>query len=131
MPGLRIRVSPDGAVSWIFKYREKDDPTQRFRTLGRWPGLHPEPAREEAPQIRATALLGRDLWEARMAGVQAAARARAEERRACIPRSDFLDLWRTQTEAKLARRRAAGEASTYEAELLRIERAIICEQARD
>ena len=44
IPGLELRVSPHGQMSWSLRYRN-DEGKQLRRTLGTWPDMNAEAAR--------------------------------------------------------------------------------------
>jgi integrase len=119
--GFGLRHYAKGRISFILRYRVKGEPGQRFVTLGNWPAMLPDRAREEASRIRMEAGLGRDaIAERREEAEEARAARQAAEDRA-IPISRLLDTWRAATEAQVAKKEALGESVVYERELLRIE----------
>lgn len=83
LPGFGVQHNSQGRLSFLLKYRVKWDKRQRMFTLGQWPALHPEKAREEAGRIKAAASLGQDLVNER--------RVKAAE---AITAEDLLDEWR-------------------------------------
>lgn len=61
--GLALRVATSGKKTWDFSYRVKDGGPKRV-SLGRFPEVSLEAARERANQVRAAAHSGRNLvWE--------------------------------------------------------------------
>lgn len=125
LKGFGVRVSPDGGIAFVLKYRLRGDPRQRFVTLGDYPALQPDRAREEAARIKAAARLGEDLVAARQAERAAAEAAAAEARRRAIPLAELLDGWRAATEAAAAQKAAQGRSASYERELLRYEASVL------
>lgn len=121
IPGFCVRRRKGGGASFTLKYRVKGDPTQRLATLGDYPSVHPDVAREEARRIKEAAALGRDMLGERRQEVERAAAAAAEVRRHAIPLDALLDDWRAATQAAIDRRAAAGQSAVYERELLRLE----------
>ncbi|MDP3417906.1 site-specific integrase [Falsiroseomonas sp.] len=123
LPGFGVRRQKvvARAASFVLKYRVKGDKRQRFVTLGEWPAVHPDAARDAAQAIKQAAALGRDLLAERQREADEAARAEEERRRAAIPLPDLLDAWRASVEASIARKAQAGQSSAYEREMLRLE----------
>jgi integrase len=58
-PGLRLRVSPAGAKTWVLTARDADGRMRRF-TLGHHPGMGAADARNEARRLRADVRRGAD-----------------------------------------------------------------------
>jgi hypothetical protein len=44
---LGVRQTPDGTISYFLRYRVKGEAWQRFLTLGDYPTVLPDQAREE------------------------------------------------------------------------------------
>jgi integrase len=132
LPGFGVRQTPDGSISYFLRYRVKGEPKQRFLTLGDYPTVLPDQAREEARRVRSAAGFRQDLLGQR-AGEAAAAVQRAQEaekqaeeaRRRAIPVSELLDAWRTHTEASIAADAAAGTSTRHEKEMLRYEAKVL------
>lgn len=122
--GVRRKSVGTGAT-YVLKYTVKGDPKQRWATLGDWPVVHPDVAREEARRIKEAARLGRDLLGERQAEADARAEAEAEARRRAILLSDILDAWRASIEAVRDTRMAGGESGRTERDLLRIEATVM------
>nr|WP_314074604.1 integrase family protein [uncultured Roseococcus sp.] len=128
LKGFGVRQSPAGAISYFLRYRVKGDPKLRFVTLGDYPTVVPDKAREEARSIKAAAQLGEDLM-AKRAGEKAdaeamviAARRQAQDaQKRALPVSVLLDEWRIATEASIAADQAAGRSTRHEKEMLRYE----------
>jgi integrase len=118
--GVR-RQAAGGSATFVLKFRVKGDVRQRWVTLGDWPSVHPDTAREEARKIREAAALGRDLLGERRAEAERRAAEEAEAKRRAIPLAEVLDAWRASLEAAQRTRRAAGESGRTEADLLRLE----------
>lgn len=114
LPGFGVRWSGQGKLSLIMRFRPRGQGEQFFTTLGDWPSLHPDIARERAMAIRAAAHAGRNLIEEERA-------AQAVRDRDTIPLSSLLDAWRATTQAIREKRMAQGESGSYEKELLRLE----------
>lgn len=74
VPGLYLRMSPNGSRSWILQYRVGSQP-QRKMTLGNWPEIDCETARQMARDARGMAQQGIDPVEARKAAERAKADA--------------------------------------------------------
>jgi len=108
-------------ASFVLKYRVKGDKQQRFVTLGEWPSVNPDAAREEARRIKEAAALGRDLLAERRAEAERQAKEAEEGRRRSIPLTEILDAWRAATEASIAKRLEAGRSVAHEREMLRLE----------
>lgn len=119
--GFCVRRRKEGGCSFLVKYRVKGSGTQRLVTLGDYPSMHPDVAREEARRIKEAAALGRDLVAERRLEAERAAAAAAEVRRHAIPLEALLDAWRAVTQATIERKEAAGQSAVYERELLRLE----------
>ena len=58
--GLMLRVTKDGTRTWAFRYRRKSDGKRQFITLGRFPELRLEQARNAAATARLSASQGGD-----------------------------------------------------------------------
>lgn len=58
--GLELRLTPAGGKSWGFRYRRKSDGKQRRVTLGDWPMMGLEAARDAAATCRAAVARGED-----------------------------------------------------------------------
>lgn len=113
-----MRVDSKGGISFVIKYRVKGSPEQKFVTLGRFPALLPDKAREEARAIKAAASMRNDLLAEREAE-RAAARAAAEEaRRRAVPLPNLLAAWRAAMEASVTQRAAEGRSTRHEREML-------------
>lgn len=128
LPGFGVRLNSPGSLSFIVKFRVKGDPRQRKVTLGDFPAMTVEAARDEAARIKTAARLGRDLPAERLAAARQAAEARAlaeaarvQAARQAVPVTDLLDGWRQAAEAAMAAKAEAGESVLYERELLRLE----------
>lgn len=119
--GFGVRRQNDRSVSFVLKYRVKGDPRQRFLTLGEWPSVHPDSAREAARQVKEAAALGRDLVAEREVVAARLAAEAAELRRRAIPITEILNAWRATLEAERDRKAAAGISVVNERELLRLE----------
>jgi hypothetical protein len=74
-PGLELRVSPNGAKTWAFRYRDAAGRTLRL-VLGSFPSMGLKDAREAALSARANVSKGGDPQRAKKA---AAAEARAQK----------------------------------------------------
>jgi integrase len=122
--GVRRQVRGDG-LTFLLKFRVKGEGRQRLLTLGAWPAVHPDVAREEARRIKEAAALGRDLLAEREAEAARQAEVAAEARRQAVPLVEILDAWRASLEAAQATRRAAGESGRTEADLLRLEAKVL------
>lgn len=118
--GVRRQTIGTGAT-FILKYRVKGETRQRWLTLGEWPSVHPERAREEAQAIKQAAALGSDLVAQRRLEAQREASAAAEVRRQAIPLSDVLDAFRAALTAARDRKVEQGRSGVHERELLRLE----------
>ena len=105
-------------LTFIVSYRIAGDRKARMRSLGSWPEVHPDRAREEAREIRAAARQGRDLLAERLA-------AAAEARSASLPVSDLLGEWMADLGRQIEDRTAEGRSVLYERELLRLARKIV------
>lgn len=126
MPGFGVRRKAVGTgATFVLKYRVKGEARQRWATLGEWPTVHPDVAREEARQIREAALLGRDIVGDRRQEAERRAAEAAAARRRELPLSEILDAWRLSVEAAQQVRRAAGESGRTEADLLRLEARVL------
>lgn len=132
LPGFGVRHTPDGTISYFLRYRVKGEARQRFLTLGEYPTLLPDQAREEARRVKAAAgfrqdLLGQRADEAVAAAqrAQEAARQAEEARRRALPVGDLLDAWRAATEASIRADAAAGESTRHEREMLRYEAGVL------
>jgi integrase len=131
LKGFGVRRQGAGAVSFVMSYRVKGDVRRRWITLGSWPAVHPDAAREAAREIKAAAALGRDLLaerEAAAAAVAAEAAAEArrvaaemEERRtAGIPLVEIAGAFHVKLEAAMTAKLLAGRSGLHERELLRL-----------
>ncbi|RVT96313.1 DUF4102 domain-containing protein [Rhodovarius crocodyli] len=125
-PGFGVRLGR--GISYIVKFRVRGEGKQRFQTLGSYPELHPELAREQAEDIRRAAAKGRDLGEeekyelaAEKKRRQDEADAEAKRLAAAIPISTLLDSWRSRTEQERDTKIAGGELARHEKEMLLIE----------
>jgi integrase len=58
--GLELRVSPAGSKSWALRYRRQSDRRKRTYTLGRYPDMGLEEAREAAREARREIAKGGD-----------------------------------------------------------------------
>lgn len=114
-----------GGFGFVLKYRVKGQARQHFVSLGMWPAVSPDAAREAAREIKEAAALGRDLLAERKAAQEKAAAEKAEAVRQSRPVAGLLDAWRTATDAQVAEKCEAGESATYERELLRLEAKIL------
>lgn len=122
LPGFGVRRQAKGAgLSFVLKYRVKGVRQQRWLSLGEYPVVHPDRARDEAREIRTAAAAGRDLVEERRADAARKAQEALEARRQGLPLSAVLDAFRASLEAERDRKVAEGRAGLYERELLRIE----------
>lgn len=130
-PGFGIRQSPQGRLSFILKYRVKGDSAQRWITLGTFPTLLPEAAREEATAIKREADLGRDLVATRRADSDREKAEIAAAQALAIPLPTLLDAWRAHTESAIAAKLQRGESVLYERELLRLETNIVRPALKD
>jgi integrase len=120
--GVRRQTVGTGAT-FVLKYRVKGETRQRWLTLGEWPSVHPEAAREEAQRIKQAAALGRDLVaEQKLAAARTAAEME-ERRRLGIPVPEILDAFRLALEQAQARKQQEGRSGAHERELLRLVRA--------
>src|SRR5258707_15028924 len=59
--GLAIRVAVSGLKTWGVAYRIKGDPKVRRRSLGRFPDVSLDEARQRADALTRAARAGRDL----------------------------------------------------------------------
>lgn len=125
LAGFGVRRTPSGKISFVVKFRVRGDGQQHFETLGAWPAMLPDDARDEAADRLATASKGRLLSGEREAAAGEAKAAAREAARRAIPIEELLDGWRVTAEVKLAERLAAEQVGSYEKELLRIERAVL------
>jgi integrase len=121
LPGFGIRRQADRSISYIVKLRVKGTKLQRLVTLGSWPAVHPDAAREEARRHREAAALGRDLVAERRVEAERAAAAAAEARRQGILVTEVLDAWRAALAAEVAVLQGQGRPATHQRELLRLE----------
>lgn len=76
-PGLMIRITPNGVMSWTVQYRPKGQP-QRKISHGTYPEVSLKDARARAKALTAAAAVGRDLV-AEEAATAVAATAKAAE----------------------------------------------------
>lgn len=126
LPGFGVRRQTVGTgATFVLKYRVKGDTRQRWMTLGEWPAVHPDAAREAAQEIKQAAALGRDLVAERRAEAERAAQERAEAGRRAIPLAEILDAFRASMEAARARKQEAGRSGLHEKELLRLEAKVL------
>lgn len=132
LKGFGVRHNPSGSISYFLRYRVKGDPKLRFVTLGDYPTVLPDQAREEARRLKSAASFRQDLRAEREALAVAAAqkgqeaqKQAQEARRRAIPVSDLLDAWRTHTEASIAADTIAGTSTRHEKELLRYEAKVL------
>lgn len=88
-PGLRLRVTSTGAMSWLMRYRPKGQ-AQRGTTLGPYPSITLAGARQRAAEITAAAKKGQDLIEQEKRQAEAAEAARAKARTVAAVAPDFL-----------------------------------------
>jgi integrase len=58
--GLELRVSPTGSKRWVLRYRRKSDGTKRTHTLGQYPDMSLERARQSAQDARRDIATGGD-----------------------------------------------------------------------
>ena len=65
--GLSLRVLPSGAKLWVFRYTRPITSKPNILSLGRYPDVTPERARETAKEARIDVLAGRDPQETRRA----------------------------------------------------------------
>jgi integrase len=75
-PGLVVRITPNGAVSWAARGRRPDGREARI-TLGTWPALSLQEARKRAQRARVAVADGKDPVAAKRAK-RTEAKARAE-----------------------------------------------------
>lgn len=122
IPGFGVRRQTTGSgCTYVLKFRVKGVPRQRFVSLGEWPAVHPDAARDEARRIKEAAAFGRDLLAERAVDRAAAAAEVEEARRRAIPLSEILDAWRAAIEVVRARKLAEGRSAVTEREYLRLE----------
>jgi integrase len=88
-PGLVLRITENGAMSWLVRYRPKGQ-AQKGATLGPYPTITLADARERALEIVAAAKKGRDLIEEEERQKEAKERARARARTMAEVAPDFL-----------------------------------------
>lgn len=100
LPGFGVRVSASGRLSFVVKFFLRGDPKQRRVTLGEFPALKPEKARDEASAIKDAAKLGRDLLGERRAALDAAEAERVAARALALPVADLLAGWRERAEGE-------------------------------
>jgi integrase len=75
LTGFMLRMSPSGAASWLFDYRNKDGRRLTYK-VGRYPGLEPEGARRQAKEIAGKVAAGIDPQAEKQAARVEAERAR-------------------------------------------------------
>lgn len=125
LPGFGLRRSPAGRISFVAKYRIRGEADQRFDTLGAWPAMTPDEARDEASLRISAAARRRDLEAERDEEAEAVRKAALEASRRAIPLTEFLDSWRKTVEQDLARRLDAEQVGSTERELLRLEKSVL------
>ncbi len=81
--GLELRVTPQGTKTWLLRYRRKSDGKKRSVTLGRFPEMSLQEARQAALETRAAVGKGADP-----AGDQATLRAALTFRELATKRLD-------------------------------------------
>ncbi len=125
LAGFGVRWSPKGKITYLLKFRIRGEAQQRMRTIGDWPAMPPDRAREIAEDHRSSAQQGRNLdAEAKISAERQEATA-AETRRRAIPLSALLDGFRAELTTDLDRQIAEGRTGAYERELLRLERSVL------
>ena len=102
-PGLSLRVTATGAMSWLVRYRVRGQ-AQMGTTLGPYPAVTLADARQRAAKIVAAAKGGKDLIEEEKRQKEAAARAKARARTVAEVSEDFL---RASERLKSYRQRAS------------------------
>ncbi len=88
-PGLSLRVTEKGAMSWLVRYRPKGR-AQRGVVLGPYPSRSLADARQRAAEIVAAAKKGVDLIEEEDRQKEVAERAKARARSVAEVSEDFL-----------------------------------------
>ena len=121
VPGFGIRRSIAGRITYVVKLNIRGGQQNKWVTLGDWPSLIPDVARELAMEHRAAGRQGRDFEAENEAR---AAKAR-QEAAGGMPLTELLDAWRARTEAEMTDRTAKGQAGAHERELLRLEKKVL------
>lgn len=105
-PGLAIRVAPSGHKTWGVAFRIRRAGTVRRVSLGRFPGVSLELARDRAKALIGAAQAGRDLLaEEKAAKAAADARLRVGELIEKYLKREVLGKLRTAAEIQLRLRR--------------------------